>query len=255
MQSQTHQHVLVTGSGGHIGRTVVAGLLDAGHRVRGFDRVAHPDLADQIVGNLTDRDAVARAVADVDSVIHLAAQPNRAAFVEVLVPDNVIGLHNVVTAAVEAGVKRLILASSIQVVGRGARAADDKIPIDFAAPDNDYALTKLWAEELGRMVARNHPIEVIAARLGWFVRDTAEAKRMWERDRMHAYYIARSDTVHFFRAAIETPTLDVPDRYATLYAIGPGTADQPTPVDLEPGRRLIGFNPVVSWPGEAPTGA
>jgi dTDP-L-rhamnose 4-epimerase len=49
----TPRTVLVTGSAGRIGRAVCRELLARGHRVRGFDRLASRDLADQLEGDLS----------------------------------------------------------------------------------------------------------------------------------------------------------------------------------------------------------
>ena len=56
--------VLVTGSAGRIGRAVVAELQTRGLPVRGFDRVPTPGLADCVVGDLTDGQALLRAAQD-----------------------------------------------------------------------------------------------------------------------------------------------------------------------------------------------
>ena len=52
------KQVLVTGSAGTIGRIIVRALIARGHRVRGFDRVANPELADQRLATITDAAAV-----------------------------------------------------------------------------------------------------------------------------------------------------------------------------------------------------
>lgn len=249
----TKKHfVLVTGSSGAVGRTVVEGLLEAGHRVRGFDRQEHPSLEDQVVAELTDADAVRRAVEGVDRVIHLAAYPNPAPFVQVLVPSNVIGLYHVVMSAVGAGVKRIALASTMQVVGRNFRD-NPPVGVDVEAPFNDYALTKIWAEHLGRMVARQHKVEVIAARIGWFVRNARQGRHMLTEAEGQAVYTPRSDTKRFFNAVVEVDKIDTPDGFAVLYCCGPGTKENPCPFDLEPGRRILGYDPQVSYPDEMPT--
>jgi uronate dehydrogenase len=104
------QRVLVTGSTGAIGQPLSRYLLERGHAVRGFARRATPGLADQVVGDLTDRDAVRRAVEGVDAVVHLGAYPNPADFIDVLLGPNVVGLYHICEAAAEFGVTRLVLA-------------------------------------------------------------------------------------------------------------------------------------------------
>ena len=110
------QRILVTGASGAIGTPVCRHLLSIGHRVRGFSKEQHPDLQDQIVDDLCNKNAVKRAMNGIDIVIHLGAYPNNADFLDVLMEPNVRGLYNVCSAATDTNVKRLVLASSLQVI-------------------------------------------------------------------------------------------------------------------------------------------
>ena len=71
--------ILVTGGAGRLGRTLVAGLAEAGHELVSLDRdvSGSPELAHvtQVAVDLSDPDAAARAIADAraDALIHLAA--------------------------------------------------------------------------------------------------------------------------------------------------------------------------------------
>src|SRR5438270_10858050 len=91
----TPKRVLVTGSTGAIGQPLIRHLAARGHAVRGFARRPTPGLTDYVTGDLTDRDAVRRAVDGVDAVVHLGAYPNAADFMEVLLGPNVVGLYYV----------------------------------------------------------------------------------------------------------------------------------------------------------------
>src|SRR2546421_616905 len=110
------KRVLVTGSTGSIGQPLIGYLQERGHSVRGFARRATPGLSDYVVGDLSDKDAVRKAIDGVDTVVHLGAYPNPADFIDVLLGPNVVGLYYVCEAAVEFGVRRLILASSVQAI-------------------------------------------------------------------------------------------------------------------------------------------
>src|SRR3989442_15466100 len=101
------RRVLVTGSTGAIGQPLSRYLLERGPGVRGFARRPAPGLADQVVGDLTDRGAVRRAVEGMDAVVHLGAYPNPADFIDILLGPNVVGLYHICEAAAEFAVKRL----------------------------------------------------------------------------------------------------------------------------------------------------
>jgi len=235
-----HQ-VLVTGSAGAIGRAVSQELERRGHRVRGFDRVPTPGLADAVLGDIADREAVRRAVAGMTGVIHLAAEPNEAP-IEQLVGPNVLGVHHVLEAAHEHAVGRVVLASSVQVVG--AHQAGRRADAAARQPGNLYALTKLWAEELGALYARRHGMSVAAVRIGWMVRNEREAEHMKRLDWFYAY-LSRGDVARFMARAIEVAELP----YCVLYAIGREGGER---FDLETARRLLGWEPEDAFPEGLP---
>ncbi|MGE3913751.1 MAG: NAD-dependent epimerase/dehydratase family protein, partial [Chloroflexota bacterium] len=172
------RRVLVTGSTGAIGQPLSRYLSGRGHTVRGFARRPTPGLTDYVEGDLTDREAVRRAVNGVDTVVHLGAYPNPADFIDVLLGPNVIGLYHICEAAVEFGVRRLVLASTVQVITGHAGLGRPVTVEDGPAPINHYALTKVWAEATGDMYARVHNLSVISVRIGWLPRDTADARRL-----------------------------------------------------------------------------
>jgi nucleoside-diphosphate-sugar epimerase len=232
--------VLVTGSAGAVGRSACAALVARGHAVRGFDRVPTPDVQDFVVRDVADADRVRGAVAGCDTVVHLAAQRDDAPFLEALLSPNVVGLFQVMSAAHEAGVSRVVLASSVQVVGRTRDGEVHPFPVTAASPANHYALTKLWAETLGAMYARTYGMSVIAVRLGWMVRDAREAGAM-ERLQRHDLYLSRADAGRFFVRAVEAPTVT----FAVVYAV---SAEGVRCFDMEPARRLLGFEPLDRWP-------
>jgi uronate dehydrogenase len=231
--------VLVTGAAGAIGQPVCEFLAQRGHTIRRFDRVASGE--DEVIADIADTAAVLAACMGMEAIVHLAATPDDAPFLE-LVPPNVVGLFNVLDAARRHAVGRVVLASSVQVswskVPAELRTASD------TAPCNHYALTKLWAEEMGAMYERIYGLSVVAARIGWMVRNEAEARHMRERAMMRAY-ISRPDICHFMACAIETR--EVP--FSVLYAIGPDGRDS---YDLEAGRLAIGYCPKDHFPAGLP---
>ena len=230
--------VLVTGSAGSVGRPVCRELARRGHEVRGLDRVPTPDVPDAIVGDIADPEPVHAAMRGVQAVVHLAAEPNDTEFSRLVGP-NVVGLYNVMNAAREERVRRAVLASSVQVHWNRPPGS---LParVDEASPGNHYALTKLWAEDLGAMYARRFEMSVIAVRLSWLVRNPDEARRFVAIDRKELFFSHR-DAGRFFALAVETPGID----YAVVYA---SSIDGAKAYDLEPARRLLGYEPEDRWP-------
>jgi uronate dehydrogenase len=236
--------VLVTGAAGAIGEPVCAELARRGHAVRGFDRRPSP-CADALQGELSDASVVERALLGVDALVHLGAMPDDGPFAGLL-ESNVRGLFTVLDAARRAGVKRAALASSVQVIS-GRQRAQAVIGTGQRSPTNHYALTKLWAEDMGEMYARCFGMDIVAARIGWMVRDRREAEAIVQKDSL-AFYLSRGDAARFFAQAVEAPL----SGFAVLYVTGPRGAEV---VDLESSRRLIGYEPQDDWPRGLPDDA
>ncbi len=143
--------VLVTGGGGFLGSAIVARLRARGDRVTSFSRACYPHLealgCHQIQGDLCEREAVLRAVAGQDAVVHVAALagvwgPESAYF-----RANVLGTRHVLEACRAAAVERLVYTSSPSVVFDGTDQAgcDESVPYPahFLAA---YPRTKAQAE-------------------------------------------------------------------------------------------------------------
>lgn len=246
-KSHVSRRILITGIAGAIGRCIAPVLAARGHSIRGLDQKALPGF-DCVVGDIADASTVRSAVDGVDAIIHLAAYPDPADFHTVLLGPNVVGMMNICQAAAEAHVPRLVLASSVQVLG-GHRGLARQRPIcvaDGTAPINFYALTKVWAEETGRMFAHNHPdLTVLVARIGWFARTTVEKQRIADRNAT-ATYLSHQDACRFFTACIENPlALPAIERFAILFAYSKAGRQI---VDLADTQNLIGYQPQDVFP-------
>jgi uronate dehydrogenase len=236
--------VLVTGSSGRVGQAVVAELLRRGHRVRGFDRVSTPGLEDTITGDLGDRSSLDRAAQGVECVVHLAATPDDADFIEELMPNNIAGLYHVMESAREAGVRRLILASSGQVNWWQQMQGPWPIrPEDLPSPKYWYAATKMFMESIGRSFAEMHGISVIVARLGWCPRTREQVEEIAASEWSQDVYFSPGDTGRFFSCAVEASD-NV--RFAIVYA-----ASRPVHrprFDMASAQKLLGYEPQEQWP-------
>jgi uronate dehydrogenase len=236
--------VLVTGSSGRIGKAVVAELQRQGVPVRGFDRATTIGLPDMVVGNLLDVPAIERAMSGVHTLIHLAATPDDDDMLRELVPNNVIGVYNVFEAARKANVRRLILASSGQVVWYQRTIGPWPIGVDTApTPRYWYAACKLFLEGAGRAFSEAHGMSVIAVRLGWCPRTKEQVDEIAATDWAQDVYLSPADAGRFFACAARAAA-DI--RFAVVYA-----TSKPKKLlryDLETTRKLLGYEPRDMWP-------
>jgi uronate dehydrogenase len=233
------QRILVTGSAGAIGRPVCRALLERGHAVRAFDRRPVPGLGEALAGDLTDAQAVDRAVAGTETVIHLAATVNEADFLKEIVPNNIVGAWHVFDAARRHGVKRLVVASTMQVIGRLPWKERTIRLEDGVAPYNHYAVSKLFVEDLGLMYALKDRITVIAVRIGWLPRHAEEAEHVKEHPASRAIFLSQRDAARFFVCAVEA---EVPQGgFHIVFVTSRGDTHQG--LDLEPARKVLGYEP------------
>ena len=147
---------LVTGATGFVGAAVARQLVARGEAVRvlarpGGDRrnLAGLDVA-VVDGDLTDRASLARACAGIDRLYHVAADyrlwvPRPAAIYRA----NVDGTRDLMLAAAEAGVGRIVYTSSVATLGLAAdgAAADETTPVGLADMVGHYKRSKFLAEE------------------------------------------------------------------------------------------------------------
>jgi nucleoside-diphosphate-sugar epimerase len=109
----------VTGSAGHLGEALVRTLSEQGHRVVGLDVRTSPSTT--ITASITDRDAVRRALAGVDHVLHTATlhKPHVGSHTrQDFVDTNITGTLTVLELAAAAGVRSVVFTSSTSAFGR-----------------------------------------------------------------------------------------------------------------------------------------
>ena len=169
--------VLVTGSSGRIGTRVCENLLVRGFEVRGFDRVSRPSghpRHEEIIGNLDDASRVADAVLGMDAIIHLGAYMSWApGDAGRLYRSNVDGTRVMVEAAVAAGVKRFVFASSGEVYPENDPLSLPITEDHCLRPNTTYGVTKLLGEKILRFHTLASGIEIVILRFG-HTQDAAE---------------------------------------------------------------------------------
>jgi nucleoside-diphosphate-sugar epimerase len=154
--------IAVTGGSGRLGVSVVNHLASRGHEVHSLDRAPSPVVSDAVrqhAVDLADAAAAKAAFAAIrpEGVVHLAAiAVPFSAPEDVILRTNVQLCFSVLSAAVDAGASRVLVASSPTVLGYGTPQgwAPQYLPIDEdhpTAPWNAYGLSKAMLEATVRM--------------------------------------------------------------------------------------------------------
>jgi len=165
--------VLVTGAAGFIGRALCARLRREGAAyaaaVRAIDPSAQQDAAVIALGDFAAAEWDP-ALAGVDTVVHLAGRAHVAgrgasANVTRYIVDNVHVTRRLAEAAARAGVRRIVLASSVKVYGESSRRGHAFGPEDIAAPQDAYARSKAEAENVLRAICAEKGVESVVLRL------------------------------------------------------------------------------------------
>lgn len=171
------KHVLVTGAGGFIGSHLVEALVESGAEVRAFvhyrgngswgwlDQSAHKTHFEVVAGDITDRDSVASAMKSSHTVFHLAALigiPYSYHAPVSYLRTNIEGTMNVLQAAREANVERVIHTSTSEVYGSA-----QYVPINEAHPlqgQSPYSASKIGADKLAEAFHLSFGLPVVTIR-------------------------------------------------------------------------------------------
>lgn len=219
MRTMSEQgRVAVTGAYGRIGTALVEQLAAHGYSLTLLDRPGSGVGTMSALGTIIELDlaqpAASGLFADVDVVVHLAGEASHDASWETLLPDNIKASYNVASAAMRAGCRRLIVASSVHAVYASPTrpvAVDDPV-----APSDLYGVTKCFVEALAFWCAHRGPMSAAAIRIGAF--QTVEAARAaGVAERIADAFIAVPDLLSLLELAINGEY-----QFAVLHAAAPG---------------------------------
>lgn len=279
--------VVITGSRGKVGRAATQALVDAGHDVLGVDRVspvfdagvAVPGRYQQV--DLTDAGDAFAVTAGADAVVHVAAIPQPTGNpAHTVLQTNVMSTFNMIEAAVRFGVKRFVNISSESIVGNffpERPFLPDYAPVDEEHPlypQDPYALSKLFGEQMMDAAVRRSDIKAISIRpstvhnednyevnLGPQVRDPSNlSANLWSYIDVYdladaivlatesdlpgheVFYIASPDNAggHDFAAMLKK-------YYGEQIELRDLERVDSAGISIAKARRLLGWNPTRSW--------
>ena len=164
---------VITGGSGRLGATTVAAMAAAGYEVLSLDRAPPREkLCESWTADLTGSGDLFEAFEGADSVIHLAAFQSVSEAADCAVfGNNVTSSYNVLRAAAQTGVRRVVMASSIAAYGfiyAPEFWSPDVLPLDEdhpCRPLDSYALSKVFGEQLADSFAAAGGMSVASLRI------------------------------------------------------------------------------------------
>ena len=238
MEDDGPRTVLITGACGTIGRKLRAAWADAYDLIL-IDKAAGPDEPEVVAADLATWDEYwTDAFLGVDTVVHLAANPNAFADWDELAGPNLDAMANVLNASALAGVDRIVFASSNHAMG-GYRDRDETpIGAELAPrPGNAYGAAKLMGERLGRSLSEAFDLTFIALRIGW-VQTGENRPATLPDDWARSLWLSDGDLIRLFDRAVEA---DLGDR--TFAVVNGISKNRGTRWDLDGAAELIGYTP------------
>lgn len=277
--------IVVTGSGGLLGRLVVSEFVSRGYEVLGLDRSPSVDgHRPTWVVDLLDASSISQALAGANAVVHLAAwsAPGLTSDTRTF-NENVSVTYNVLKAAADAAVGKVVLASSIGAYGflyARARLVPQYLPLDEehpAMPTDPYGLSKLVGERLADSFAAMGGMAITSLRLPGINFDPAFARifRLMEDPGFRAKgfwtYVDARDAARACRLAVELgqnghnvlniaapnsnmrqPTSELIGQYWPDVRVIGGSSANWSGLDSARARAVLGFEAEFTWDKVAP---
>lgn len=202
------QNVLVTGPYGEAGEAILNYLAEKDqYDFTYLNRSDRPDY-ETFVADIADYEAIRPAFDGQDAVIHLAAQSDAGADFEDIIEPNIIGTYNILRAMEDAGVDKLINASSQRVMGlyeedHAPELYEEDYPSEFdpfrlthetlPKPDGYYGASKMFGEHICRTHARRdgapeqvYSLRISSVRTAEYDHPYGDAERGVDRGEEHA---------------------------------------------------------------------
>jgi len=245
--------VLLTGAGGHVGEAILDGIGEQyDWRLMFHSQPDYDPDHEYVVGDVTDAELVREAVDGVGAVVHLAGDPRPEAPWDSVLSNNIDGTRTVYEAAVDAGVERVVYASSNHAVG--AYETDERTPemyrshdafrldgTEFPRPGNLYGVSKASGEIIGRYYHDAHGIAVCNIRIG----NLTEGYPPIDYERGQAMWLSVRDCAHIHERALEADY-----GFEVVYGISDNDRKY---YSLERAKEALGYEPMddsAEWDGD-----
>lgn len=231
------RRVLLTGATGRIGGSFFEEMRDKyWFRLasRSVDKMSGVEPHEKFPLDVADLDACQEACRDIDTVLHLAANPStKAGFYEALLDQNVKGAFNIFQAALDQSCRRVVYASSIQLAE--GYPLDTQLTEDMPTKAvNMYGVCKAFAESAAHYFSKVHGLSCLCVRVGNYAGNSdsmeADARRL-------SAWISERDMNHLFERAIEA---DDDLMYAILHGVSDNRFKR---LDIRKTRELVGYAP------------
>jgi nucleoside-diphosphate-sugar epimerase len=237
-ENPQRRKVLVTGASGNIGSYFAEHShqkFDLRLMVKERDEEAEKlaQYGELVEADLGDLKRMKEICAGMDTVLHLAANASPEATWDSLLEANIIGAYHTYVAARSAGCRRFIYASSIHAVS--GYPADVQVKTSEPVNPGDlYGVTKCFGEALGRYMAEQEGMSVIALRIGAF--QPLEAARAEDGIKMLDAFVSERDLNQLIERCIDVEDI----RYAILHGISDNRFKR---LDISDARELVGYQP------------
>ena len=233
----THRRVLVTGAAGRIGSYFAEqsqGKYDLRLMMRDGEGASHIEQYGKIAsGDLLDLEGLKTLCEGIDTVVHMAGDPDPSATWQSLLDANIIETYTIFVAAKAAGCRRVIHASSIHAVSGYASDVQVKTsePVN---PGDLYGVSKCFGEALGRYMAEKEELSVITIRIGAF-QPVEKAKKAEGLDLLNAFVLHR-DLNQLLNKCVDVENL----QFAILHGLSDNCFKR---LDISDARELVGYTP------------
>lgn len=225
--------VLITGAGGFLGQGLVDVFAKAGHALRLLDVRKFESAHEVVAGSVADLPCVRAAIRDIEGLViaHMAPRtPDAYAEPPACFDINVKGTANLFYAAREAGVRRVVLISSMGAVSgypKDQFHPHDQLP---RAERGLYAMTKVQQEMIAEQYAREHGLPVAVLRMGHVIDIRQKTDKYGKQ--VEAGSVHHADRFHIGEAALRC--MELPElRYETFYISSVPDAEDAAVWDLD----------------------